>query len=405
MTNHGNGPEATVAASPSRATPPSLSDRVRSLRLDKPDAPSRSGRGSALPWILCGVLTVLLFASLGGLGYTLYSTERESSSLERSGNESVGRDSSTSTVASSGEVVLESKGYVIPVHQIKVSPKVGGMVTKLYIIEGQRVKENEVLAELETVDYQADYDHARATAANCWQKFLELYTGSRPEEIRQAKASLEEMDANKQRLFLDWKRSSRLQGDALAQKDYEQAEGDYRAMERRVVQMRSAYALMLEGPRIERIEAAWADVEQAEADLAKAKWRLDSCTIRAPISGTILSKTAEIGNIVNPLAFNISSAFCDMADLSDIEVDLAIQERDIAKVRKDQKCKARPSAYPDRVYDGFVSRIMPSADQSKGAVLVRAKLNVPREEEGVYLKPNMGVDVSFLKKPREQTAK
>jgi multidrug resistance efflux pump len=244
-----------------------------------------------------------------------------------------------------------------------------------------------------------------ATAASCWQKFLELYTGSRPEEIRQAKATLEEMEANKQRLFLDWKRSTRLQGDALAQRDYEQAEGDYRAMERRTAQMRSAYNLMLEGPRVERIEAAWADVEQAEADLAKAKWRLDSCTIRAPISGTILTKTAEIGNIVNPLAFNISSAFCEMADLSDIEVDLAIQERDIAKIYKGQKCKGRPSAYPDRVYDGYVSRIMPSADQSKGAVLVRAKLDVPREEEGVYLKPNMGVDVSFLKKPREQVAK
>ncbi|MHB8971332.1 MAG: hypothetical protein ACYC3X_18785 [Pirellulaceae bacterium] len=55
---------------------------------------------------------------------------------------------------------------------------------------------------------------------------------------------------------------------------------------------------------------------EAEAELAKAKWRLDNCTIRAPISGTILRKNAEEGNIVNAIAFNGSYSLCEMADLS-----------------------------------------------------------------------------------------
>ena len=63
-----------------------------------------------------------------------------------------------------------------------------------------------------------------------------------------------------------------------------------------------ALKLMEEGPRIERIDVARAQVGQAAAELAKAEWRLSNCIIRAPVSGTILKKNAEEGNIVNPVA-------------------------------------------------------------------------------------------------------
>jgi HlyD family secretion protein len=84
-----------------------------------------------------------------------------------------------------------------------------------------------------------------------------------------------------------------------------------------------------------------------------------------------------------------------LADLSDLEVDLTVQERDVSNVFKDQRCLVRSEAYPDRVYTGVVSRLMPIADRAKGAVPIRVKLTVPREEEGVYLKPEMGAVVTF----------
>jgi HlyD family secretion protein len=61
-------------------------------------------------------------------------------------------------------------------------------------------------------------------------------------------------------------------------------------------------------------------------------------------------------------------------------------------------CKVRAEAYPERMYDGVVSRLMPQADRGKGSVPVRVRVNVPKEEEGVYLKPDMGVVVFFFKK-------
>jgi multidrug resistance efflux pump len=185
---------------------------------------------------------------------------------------------------------------------------------------------------------------------------------------------------------------------ALAVREYEQAESDYRAMVEHENGLRVDYELLERGPRDNRIEATKRKVAQAEADLITTQWRLDNCTVRAPITGTILTKKAEEGNMVNPIAFNISASLCDMADLSDLEVDLTIQERDVAKVFKDQRCKVRPEAFPERIYEGYVSRLMPIADRAKGAIPVRVKVAVPREEEGVYLKPEMGVIVSFFKK-------
>jgi multidrug resistance efflux pump len=302
------------------------------------------------------------------------------------------------SAAASGDVVLESKGNIVPVHQIQVSPKVSGMVQKLFIEEGKRVKRGDILAELENVDYLATRDHARAALEEAQQNLLEL-TEYRQKEIAQAKARWEEAAAQSRQLLEDHRRSLRLRpSGALADRDYEQAESAYKAMVEHENALRVDYELLVHGPRDNRIEATKRRVAQAEADLVTAQWRLDNCTVRAPITGTILTKKAEEGNIVNPIAFNISASLCDMADLSDLEVDLTIQERDVAKVFKNQRCKVRPEAFPERIYDGLVSRLMPIADRAKGAVPVRVKVAIPKDEEGVYLKPEMGVIVSFFKK-------
>jgi multidrug efflux pump subunit AcrA (membrane-fusion protein) len=85
-----------------------------------------------------------------------------------------------------------------------------------------------------------------------------------------------------------------------------------------------------------------------------------------------------------------------MADLSDLEVDLSIQERDVSKVFVGQECQVRAEAYPERAYQGRVDRLRPIADRAKGAIPVRVKLKVPTAEQGVFLKPDMGVVVAFL---------
>jgi multidrug resistance efflux pump len=240
------------------------------------------------------------------------------------------------------DVVLEMKGYVVPARRVQVSPSVAGKVVWLHekFDEGERFKEGEVLARLEDDEYKADFDKAKAA-----------------------------LDRAKARLGV--------------------AEG---------------------GPAtpLERA-AAKADVEEAEAVLRKAKWRLDSCTIRSPVAGTLLAKKAERGHFVNPAAAQASASLGDMADLSDLEIELSIQERDIAKVAAGQRCVVTPEAFAADAaflkkhpggYNATVARVLPVADRARGAIPVRVKIDkagIPPEEQGVYLKPEMGVVVSFRK--------
>ncbi len=390
LADEANGP---VHGQTNGDAPGLLSQRVLSLRLPEGPAEERSLRG-LLPW----GISLLLAAALIVVGYFALAPHSERARPAADPPpQSPANLAPAAETADSGALALEAKGYIIPVHQILVSPKVNGMIVRLPIQEGMRVKKGDVVAELEDTDYRADYEHAVACVEAARQRLLELQRGNRPEEISEAKAELAECEAQLEQLKTEYQRAKDLlPRKAISQQDYEVAESQYWAMFRRVERLRFALKLMKDGPRIERIDNARAELRQMEADVAKNKWRLDNCTIRAPVSGTILKKNAEEGNVVNPIAFNGSFSLCEMADLSDLEVDLSIQERDVARVFKGQKCKIRAEAYPERTYEGYVSRLMPIADRAKGAVPVRVKVAVPAEEEGIYLKPEMGVNVSFL---------
>lgn len=392
-------PKPESAASTPEDRDEELSERVRSLRLPQHvDSGGTSGR-----WFLV-FFCLILIGGNAALGYLLYIEKTKVVEPPPVAPVQVESTAGTKPVApaaeaSSGGFALEAKGYIIPAHQILVSPKVNGMVVKLRITESQRVKKGDVLAELEDTEFLADRDRSKAMLESTRQNLNELERGFRPEEIDQARADLAEAEAQRVQLEADYKRAAELLArKVLSREAYDSALSKHEAMDRRVQRLKLALKLMEEGPRIERIKVARAQVAQAEAELAKAQWRLDNCIIRAPISGTILKKNAEEGSLVNPMSMQGFYSLCEMADLSDLEVDLTIQERDISKVFKDQRCQVRVEAFPDRVYEGYVSRVMPTADRSKGAISVRVKVRVPAEEEGVFLKPEMGALVSFLKK-------
>lgn len=378
---------------------------MKSLQLPNESATRRSA-SEVVAWLLCVVL-----AAFGGwLAWEKWSP-KPPASLQETKSESPS-DVANASKTNSGEntstvsakpadikkdgLVHTDSGYIIPAHQILVSPKVSGMVLSLNVEEGLRVKKGDVLAELEKVDYEADVRRSQATLQLSRKRLEELERGTRPEEIKQAEAELAETQANLDDLERIYKRNKEQFVKKVAtEQEMLTSEANVFAMRRRLSKLNSTLALLREGPRVERIEQAKAEVQQAEADLSKAQWRLDNCTIKAPISGTILKKNAEEGNIVNAVAFNGSFSLCDMADLSDLEVDLSVQESNISKVFKGQRCKVQPEAFKDRSYDAYVHRLMPIADRSKGAVPVRVKVRVPADEEGVFLKPEMRVTVWF----------
>jgi len=398
-----------------------LSDRVRSLRL----AGRGSGGGVAarltwLPWGITGVMVVTTLL----LGYRSYrltpsgaGTEDRGSRIEDRGSQirSSTLDPRSSTL-NAGGVVLEAKGNVVPRHQVQVSPKVGGLLIKVNprFEEGAKFEKDEWLGEIEDIDYKAEYLRAVATHKEAHHRLEELENGNRPEEIEQARKSLEENVVQVQDAQRELRRMEQLyQSRVSNQQDLDRCRKEYEAVIKANGRLTAALKLMELGPRKESIDQARARLDQAKADLDKAEWRLRNCKILAPITGTILKKSAEEGNLVNPSAFSngLSASMCEMADLSDLEIDLNIQERELSNVEVGQPCWIMPEAfqkyepykskYP-RGYSGQVSRLMPIADRTKQSVSVRVKIEVPKSEAGVYLKPEMGAIVTFCKKESEK---
>jgi HlyD family secretion protein len=387
----------------------SLRDRVEALRLPgRVDDPRAGGGRGWLPWVLClllaGATTSMALrtpqvpqaVSEGGGAQPAAKAGAQSQPVPAAANPGLPAARGPAAVTP-GAVALEAKGYLIPAHQLQVSPiEVSGRILKLNFEEGKHVQQGEILAELDKTSYEADLAEAVAALNGAKERLRELVNGSRPEEIQQSLAELQEASENLKQMKLEYQRNKGLRGSALSAREYEQAEYAYTAQEQRVRKLQMVHELIKIGPRQERIDASKAEVAQAQARHDRAKWRLEQCTLKAPITGTILKKNAELGNLVSPLSFNVSATLCDMADLSDLEVELDVTERDVGKVNKGMPCRIRAEAFPDRVYQGYVDRLMPIANRAKGAVPVRVKVRVPKEEEGVYLKPEMGAVVAFL---------
>ncbi|MBC8114736.1 MAG: efflux RND transporter periplasmic adaptor subunit [Candidatus Saccharimonas sp.] len=394
----------------------SLTDRVQSLRLPPPG--SGSSGSARLPWflsvVLAGAVVYLLVMGSPWKPATPSAgddTAATASAGTKPGAGEAGSDMATPSSANTngssttaGEIVLESKGYIIPEQQILVSPQVSGRVIELNFEAGQRAEKGFVLAVLDSTEYQAEYERVNAQLESSQESLAEMREGSRPDEIKQSKADLAEAQTNLDQAEKDYQRAKDLFEKKIIQpQDFETTKSQHQALVQRVERLTATTQLMIDGPRRERKRMAEAQVRQVEAELRRAKWRLDNCIITMPINGTILKKNAELGNLVNSVAFNGSFSLCDVADLSKLEVELSIQERDIAKVFKGQVCKVRAEAYPKRIYEGVVSRLLPIADRAKGAVPVRVRLTVPADEEGVYLKPEMGATVQFYAAPPTDT--
>lgn len=245
-----------------------------------------------------------------------------------------GRPGAVTVFSDDADVALENKGYLVPVAQVQVSPRVSGEITEIHFEEGTRVKKGDLLARIDPTPYELDYKRAGALVDAARTRFEDARAGD-PGQSKK-------------------------------------------------------------GSRNSRLDELRAELAAAEANCAKAKWLLDGTEIRAPISGTILTKGAEKGNTLDPRSFNLRAILCDVADLTKMEVDVCVQERDFPKVFKGQKCQVRIEAIPGATYKGQVSRIMPVGDRAKGAINVRVRLDVPKDDGA--LRPEMGTVVAFLGK-------
>src|SRR5215217_196417 len=374
-----------VTSPKSKDSQDDLNKRLRSLKIDRGPAPSPAVTTRSPKLLLIGIAALL---ALLALGYVFLFSSAKTISVAPVRVESGG--------TSLGESVLSASGYVVAHHKIAVGAKVMGRVAWIGVEKGDNVQEGQVLVRLEDSEIRAQVNQAQANLAAAQARLDRLRTGSRPEEKLKEKAAVLQAEANLKNAEAEYQRAESLFRSGVASKselDRALAQRDTAAA--LVQSARQSSAMTDIGPRKEEIRAGEAEVQQMRAALDYAQTQMAATEIKAPVSGTVLQRIVERGEMVSPSAFGGSGArtsVVDLADLTDLQIELDISQADFSRLKMGQRAEIIPEAFPNLRYTGYVEEIAPEANRAKSTVQVKVKVENPNEQ----LRPEMNARVNFL---------
>lgn len=270
----------------------------------------------------------------------------------------------TTTVASAypsqNFTLLNATGYVVPQRKAAVASKATGRLEWLGVLEGSRVKKDEIIARVESRDVEATAAQARA-------------------QVQVAEANLQLQQAELRDAEVNLKRSEELLGPKAISKQ------QYDADLARYNKARAS------------INNSQAAISSAKANARAAEVAVEQTVIRAPFDGVVLIKHANVGDNITPFsaAADTKGAIVTIADMETLEVEADVAESNIAKITVDQPCEILLDALPNLRMAGRVSRIVPTVDRSKATVLVKIRF-VDRDPRVL---PDMSAKIAFLSRP------
>jgi RND family efflux transporter MFP subunit len=307
-------------------------------------APEKKSGRHGKPAILVLLIGVLVI----GAGITFFITRSADRKPIPSNSQTTAPLPAVSAAATtkSGDAVLTVSGYIIPRERIEISPKFMGTVKWIGVKKGDQVEKDQVIVKLEDAEYRA--------------------------RVLETEGRLAAAEASLTNAVLNLTRQLQLAKDNVDS-------------QRAVDEARRAR------------DTAAAEITVAQGQLTLTKTYLDWCTIRAPITGTILEKLVDPNELVTPQSFGgsrgPSTAFVAMADLNDLQVEIDLNEADLSKITLKQRCRVIPEAFTDKQYTGYVAEIAPEANRSKGTLQVKVQIEKPDR----FLTPELTARVEFLK--------
>lgn len=253
--------------------------------------------------------------------------------------------------------VLNASGYVVASRKASVAPKVTGMLVELNVEEGSRVKKGQIIARLENEDVKAQKSQAEAN--------LSL-------QKHNLESAMAELDDSKENLF---RRKKLLDEGFVTKADFDLAETRYKRAEANYKALKSA-------------------IDVAKATLKASEISIDYTLIKAPFDGIVLTKNADIGDIVTPFgaAAGLKAAVVTLADMDSLRVEVDVSESNISLVRVNQPCEIIIDALLNKRLRGKVHTIVPTADRTKASILVK----VGFVDKDSSILPDMSAKVSFL---------
>ncbi|MCS6818252.1 MAG: efflux RND transporter periplasmic adaptor subunit [Blastocatellia bacterium] len=240
--------------------------------------------------------------------------------------------------------------------EILLGFKIPGRIRAIYVEEGERVRRDQVLAEMENAEQWARVEAERALLAKAEAQLALLRAGARAEEREQARAAVEEARAVAAHAEAVYERARRLhERGILSHEELERAEREWRTAHARLEAARQHYERVLAGSRPEEIAAAEAEVRLARARLREAEAQYEQTRLRAPCDGLILRRFMRPGEIVRPEM--LGQPVLSMADDSRLRVRAEIDETDVAKIRLGAPAFITADAYRGEVFTGRVVKI------------------------------------------------
>lgn len=255
------------------------------------------------------------------------------------------------------KIVLNASGYVVAQRKAAVASKGTGRLISLAVEEGSQVKKGDIIARLENDDMLATLSKAKEN----------LMIAS--SNINQAKAELEDAKA-------DYERKKKLVSDGTISKSiFDTANARYKTAS-------------------SALSSAEFTIKAAMSGRDEAAVQLENTYIKAPFDGTVLTKNADVGEVVAPFgsSVNAKAAVITMADMSSLLVEADVSETNVKMVKLNQPCVITLDAYPETKYRGMVHMIVPTADRAKASILTKIKfLDFDKR-----ILPEMSARVAFL---------
>jgi HlyD family secretion protein len=315
------------------------------LQIDKTAAAYRPARRKRAGWWVAAVVAVLL-AALAVKGVFTPKVEVETTTVSQ-------------LYPSQAFTLLNASGYVVAQRKAAVASKTTGRLEWLGVEEGTRVRTGEIVARLENLDAKAAREQAAANLANARSA------------MEQAQAELKDADLsfNRQKELLT-------QG-IVAQADFDAAEARYRKAKGGV-------------------EGATAAIGAAQAALRGADVAVEYTLIRAPFDAVVLTKNADVGDIITPIgaAASAKAAVVTIADMGSLQVEADVSESNLEKIKVGQPCEIQLDAFPEARFAGALHMIVPTADRSKATVLVKVRFL----KADSRILPEMSAKVAFLQR-------
>lgn len=298
-------------------------------------------------WVRYAIIAVILLVVIG-VGARL------------AGPQPVETTTVSAAYPSQNYTMLNATGYVVPQRKAAVASKAQGRLEWLGVLEGSRVKKDEIIARVESRDVEASAAQARA----------QVQVAEANLQLQQAELRDAEVNLKRSEMLLEPKAISKQQYDAdLAR--YNKARAS--------------------------VSNAQASITSAKANARAAEVSVEQTVIRAPFDGVVLIKHANVGDNITPFsaAADTKGAIVTIADMDTLEVEADVAESNIAKITVEQPCEILLDALPNLRMAGRVSRIVPTVDRSKATVLVKVRF-VDRDQRVL---PDMSAKIAFLSKP------